>query len=61
LDAFQVTDTAEMVDRGEFYALMFFVLALVILAVYATLGWVTNIISTVSPLPSHLKGTTNIS
>ncbi|KAL2784757.1 ATP-binding cassette multidrug transport protein [Aspergillus keveii] len=46
LDAFQVTDTAEMVDRGEFYALMFFVLALVILAVYATLGWVTNIIST---------------
>ncbi|KAL3485640.1 ATP-binding cassette multidrug transport protein [Aspergillus germanicus] len=46
LDAFQITDTAEMIDRGEFYALMFFVLALVILAVYATLGWVTNIIST---------------
>ncbi|CEL08547.1 hypothetical protein ASPCAL11696 [Aspergillus calidoustus] len=46
LDAFQISDTAEMIDQGEFYALMFFVLALVILAVYATLGWVTNIIST---------------
>ncbi|KAL3441309.1 ATP-binding cassette multidrug transport protein [Aspergillus insuetus] len=46
LDAFQNADTAEMIDQGEFFALMFFVLALVILAVYATLGWVTNIIST---------------
>jgi ATP-binding cassette subfamily B (MDR/TAP) protein 1 len=46
-----------MIDQGEFYALMFFVLALVILAVYATLGWVTNIISTVRcfPFPSHKK------
>ncbi|RAH45704.1 ABC transporter ATP-binding protein [Aspergillus brunneoviolaceus CBS 621.78] len=46
LDAFQIADTAEMIDQGEFYALMFFVIALVILVVYAILGWVTNIIST---------------
>ncbi|KAL2826352.1 ATP-binding cassette multidrug transport protein [Aspergillus pseudoustus] len=46
LDAFQIQDTARMVDRGEFYALMFFVLALVILAVYGILGWVTNTIMT---------------
>lgn len=37
-----------MVKKGDFYALMFFVLALVILLVYAILGWVTNVISTVS-------------
>lgn len=47
-----------MIDQGEFYALMFFVIALVILVVYAILGWVTNIISTVSALPS-LYGTVN--
>ncbi|KAL2818011.1 ATP-binding cassette multidrug transport protein [Aspergillus granulosus] len=46
LDAFQITDTTEMIDQGEFYALMFFVIALVILAVYGVLGWITNIIST---------------
>ncbi|KAL3461207.1 ATP-binding cassette multidrug transport protein [Aspergillus heterothallicus] len=46
LDAFQISDSAEMIDQGEFWALMFFVLALVILVVYGLLGWVTNIIST---------------
>ncbi|KAL4795058.1 ATP-binding cassette multidrug transport protein [Aspergillus venezuelensis] len=46
LDSFQITDAAEMIRKGDFYALMFFVIALVILAVYGTLGWITNIIAT---------------
>ncbi|KAL6232421.1 hypothetical protein BDW75DRAFT_19907 [Aspergillus navahoensis] len=46
LDTFQITDAAEMMRKGDVYALMFFVLALVILAVYGILGWVTNVIST---------------
>lgn len=37
-----------MVKKGDFYALMFFVLALVIFLVYAIMGWVTQVICTVS-------------
>lgn len=39
-----------MASRGDFYALMFFVMALGIFAVYGTLGFVTNIIGQVSTL-----------
>ncbi|KAA8645148.1 ABC transporter ATP-binding protein [Aspergillus tanneri] len=46
LDVFQEQSKNEMVKKGDFYALMFFVLALVIFVVYATLGWVTNVIAT---------------
>jgi ATP-binding cassette subfamily B (MDR/TAP) protein 1 len=48
LDVFQIPSTSEMVSKGDFYALMFFVIALVILVVYGVLGWVTNVISNVS-------------
>ena len=34
LDVFQIQPTSKMVEKGDFYALMFFVLALVILVVY---------------------------
>ncbi|GAB1210219.1 hypothetical protein APSETT445_009010 [Aspergillus pseudonomiae] len=37
--------TGKMVERGDFYALMFFVVALVILLVYGILGWVTTIMA----------------
>ncbi|KAE8344925.1 hypothetical protein BDV24DRAFT_171412 [Aspergillus arachidicola] len=45
LDVFQIQSTSKMVEKGDFYALMFFVLALVILVVYGVLGWVTNVIA----------------
>ncbi|KAE8155110.1 ATP-binding cassette multidrug transport protein [Aspergillus avenaceus] len=45
LDVFQVSSSNEMIKRGDFYALMFFVIALVILLVYMILGWVTNVIA----------------
>ncbi|KAF5855225.1 hypothetical protein ETB97_009654 [Aspergillus alliaceus] len=44
LDVFQITPTSKMVEKGDFFALMFFVLALVILFVYGILGWVSNVI-----------------
>ena len=34
-----------MVDRGDFYSLMFFVIALGNLAAYAVMGWFTNVLS----------------
>ncbi|KOC12106.1 ATP-binding cassette multidrug transport protein [Aspergillus flavus AF70] len=45
LDVFQIQSTSKMVEKGDFYALMFFVLALVILVVYGVMGWVTNVIA----------------
>ncbi|KAE8361269.1 P-loop containing nucleoside triphosphate hydrolase protein [Aspergillus caelatus] len=45
LDVFQIQSTSKMVEKGDFYALMFFVVALVILVVYGVLGWVTNVIA----------------
>lgn len=48
LDVFQIHSTSKMVEKGDFYALMFFVLALVILVVYGVMGWVTNVIAHVS-------------
>ncbi|KAH6894643.1 P-loop containing nucleoside triphosphate hydrolase protein [Thelonectria olida] len=44
LDAFALTGHA-MVERGNFYALMFFVMALANLVVYSILGWMSTIIS----------------
>jgi ATP-binding cassette subfamily B (MDR/TAP) protein 1 len=38
----------QMIDRGNFYSLMFFVLALGIFMVYFTLGWLTNIVCQVN-------------
>ncbi|KAJ5690007.1 hypothetical protein N7462_004399 [Penicillium macrosclerotiorum] len=46
LDVFQISDSHQMVKKGDFYALMFFVIALVIFIVYGVIGWVTNIIAT---------------
>lgn len=37
-----------MIKKGDFYALMFFVMALAILLIYSILGWLTNVIATVS-------------
>ncbi|KAE8353173.1 ATP-binding cassette multidrug transport protein [Aspergillus coremiiformis] len=45
LNVFQIPSTSRMIEQGDFYALMFFVLALVILLVYAVLGWVSNVIA----------------
>ncbi|KNG84722.1 putative ABC multidrug transporter [Aspergillus nomiae NRRL 13137] len=62
LDVFQIESTGKMVERGDFYALMFFVVALVILLVYGILGWVTTIMAHVSvpqlPWPVALLTTT---
>jgi len=41
--AFELDDEDERVKRGDFYSLMFFVVALAILVIYATVGWATNI------------------
>lgn len=47
LDVFQIQDHHDMIKKGDFYALMFFVMALAILLIYGILGWLTNIIATV--------------
>ncbi|OLN82134.1 Leptomycin B resistance protein pmd1-like protein 7 [Colletotrichum chlorophyti] len=36
---------SEMISKGNFYSLMFFVLALGVLVCYATMGWATNVIA----------------
>lgn len=37
-----------MVKKGDFFALMFFVMALAVLLAYAVLGWITNVVAAVS-------------
>lgn len=44
LEAFAMTGQA-MLDRGDFYALMFFVMALGNLVAYAAMGWMSSIVS----------------
>lgn len=38
-----------MITKGNFYSLMFFVLALGVLVCYFVMGWSTNLISQVRP------------
>ena len=45
MDAFALTEKDAMIREGNFFSLMFFVLALVNLIVYGILGFVSNIIS----------------
>jgi hypothetical protein len=45
-----VTNAPNMVSRGSFYALMFFVMAIASLIVYFVMGWATNIIAQVNEL-----------
>ncbi|CAH0045767.1 unnamed protein product [Clonostachys solani] len=40
-----VTNSPNMVSRGSFYALMFFIMAIASLIVYFVMGWATNIIA----------------
>ncbi|TDZ19176.1 Leptomycin B resistance protein pmd1 [Colletotrichum orbiculare MAFF 240422] len=44
VDVFTLTGS-EMISRGNFYSLMFFVLALGVLFCYFTMGWTTNLIA----------------
>ncbi|KAF2014111.1 P-loop containing nucleoside triphosphate hydrolase protein [Aaosphaeria arxii CBS 175.79] len=44
VNAFQLPP-GESVDQGDFYALMFFVVALGNLAVYAIIGWASNVVA----------------
>jgi ATP-binding cassette, subfamily B (MDR/TAP), member 1 len=41
--AFELTDTAERIKRGDFFSLMFFVVSLGLFFVYAIVGWAANI------------------
>lgn len=54
MDVFSAPD---MVARGNFISLMYFIMALGCFVVYFTLGWTTNVIAQVSdPLqPSGLQ------
>ena len=47
VQAFQLP-SGRAVEQGDFYSLMFFVVALGNLAVYATVGWTSNIVAQVS-------------
>lgn len=47
-DVFQFRDQARMKSRGDFWSLMFFVVALANLVIYFVVGWFTTIISQVS-------------
>lgn len=48
LDVFQISPPESEVKSGDFYALMFFVVAIVTLVVYAVMGWVTTVVGSVS-------------
>lgn len=50
MDVFSAPD---MVSRGNFISLMFFVLAIGCLIVYFVLGWTSNVIAQVALTPSH--------
>jgi ATP-binding cassette subfamily B (MDR/TAP) protein 1 len=57
--AFQMPPS-EAVSEGDFYSLMFFIVALGNFAVYAAIGWASNIVAQVGffrPLDSLLYGT----
>jgi ATP-binding cassette, subfamily B (MDR/TAP), member 1 len=43
-----VLDSPNMVERGDFISLMFFVLALGVFVVYFNLGWSANVVAQVS-------------
>jgi hypothetical protein len=46
----------DMIERGDFYALMFFVVSIANLLIYAVIGWYTNIYGQVGLrvfVPSH--------
>lgn len=49
VEAFQLP-SGRAVDQGDFYSLVFFVVALCNLAVYASVGWSSNIVAQVSSL-----------
>jgi hypothetical protein len=53
MNAFTLSTGEEMVEQGDFYSLMFFVVALAILVIYFLFGFYTNEVSQVSLLP-HL-------
>lgn len=48
MDAFAL-EGDKMVERGNFFSLMFFVVALGNLVAYAVLGWFCNVIAQVCP------------
>jgi hypothetical protein len=51
MNAFTLPTGEDMVGQGDFYGLMFFVVALAILVVYFLFGYYTNEVSQVSILP----------
>lgn len=53
MDAFAL-EPDEMTKRGNFFSLMFFVIALGNLVAYAILGWFCNVIAQVSPKSSNM-------
>jgi ATP-binding cassette subfamily B (MDR/TAP) protein 1 len=48
MNAFTLSTGEEMVEQGDFYSLMFFVVALTILVIYFLFGFYTNEVSQVS-------------
>lgn len=57
LDVFTLQGS-EMTNRGNFFALMFFVLALGVLVCYFVLGWTTNLVAQVCrTLPPEVLAT----
>lgn len=47
-EVFQLQDANRIRSRGDFWALMFFVVALANLVIYFVVGWVTTVISQVN-------------
>lgn len=52
MNAFTLPTREEMIEQGDFYSLMFFVVALAILVIYFLFGFYTNEVSQVSTLIS---------
>lgn len=61
MDVFNL-EGAALQDRADFFALMFFIIAIVQLLIYLVLGWISNVVSQVSidmptfPWPPLTKG-----
>lgn len=54
IDVFKFTGS-EMREKGNFFALMFLVMALGALVTYFVLGWSSNVVAQVRKAPGHLS------
>ena len=55
MEAFTLPTPEQMVDRGDFYSLMFFIVAIANFIVYAATGWLSNTVCQVCVYPNRIS------